>query len=122
MGAKPITLSDSSGYIYDEQGIAETNWTSSCVLRTSEGEGSRNTWTNTPRPCTRRRTPPWVTIPSDHKADCAFPCATQNEINGKDAQHLVEGGVRLVAEGSNMPSTPEAIEGFLSSRGSIRTR
>jgi glutamate dehydrogenase (NADP+) len=45
----------------------------------------------------------------NHKADLAFPSATQNEINGKDAQHFVDNGVFLVSEGANMPSTPEAI-------------
>ncbi|MBI5897545.1 MAG: glutamate dehydrogenase, partial [Desulfobacterales bacterium] len=45
-----------------------------------------------------------------HPADCAFPCATQNEINVQDARHLVAGGVRLVAEGANMPTAPEAID------------
>ena len=45
-----------------------------------------------------------------HKADCAFPCATQNEINAKDALHLVEGGVRLVCEGANMPTHSDAVD------------
>src|SRR5690606_26362885 len=43
------------------------------------------------------------------KCDCAFPCATQNELNGKDAQSLVNNGVRLVAEGANMPTTIDGI-------------
>jgi glutamate dehydrogenase (NADP+) len=46
-------------------------------------------------------------------ADCAFPCATQNEINGKDAAPLLASGVDLVCEGASMPSTPEAVELFL---------
>ena len=54
------------------------------------------------------RNPLW-----DHKADCAFPSATENEINGNDAANLVKNGVQLVAEGANMPSTPEAIDIFL---------
>ncbi len=45
----------------------------------------------------------------NHKADCAFPCATENEINGKDAENLVKNGVILVSEGANMPTTPEGI-------------
>lgn len=49
----------------------------------------------------------------NHKANCAFPSATQNEINAKDAQNLVNNGVYLVCEGANMPSTPEAIDIFL---------
>ena len=52
----------------------------------------------------------------DHKADCAFPSATQNEINGKDAQNLVNNGVVLVAEGANMPTTPEGVDIFLDNK------
>ena len=52
----------------------------------------------------------------NHKADCAFPSATQNEINEKDAQNLVNNGIRLVAEGANMPSTPEAINIFVDNK------
>ena len=51
-----------------------------------------------------------------YKADCAFPSATQNEINGKDAQNLVNNGLQLVAEGANMPSTPEAIDIYLDNK------
>jgi len=50
----------------------------------------------------------------NHKADCAFPSATQNEINGKDAQNIVSNGVKVVSEGANMPTVPEGIEIFLS--------
>ena len=49
----------------------------------------------------------------NHQADCAFPSATQNEINEKDAQNLVNNGAKLVCEGANMPSTPEAVNIFL---------
>jgi glutamate dehydrogenase (NADP+) len=49
----------------------------------------------------------------NHRADCAFPCATQNEINTVDAQHLVANGVILVAEGANMPTTPGGVDIFL---------
>jgi len=52
----------------------------------------------------------------NHKADCAFPSATQNEINGKDAQNLVNNGVFLVSEGANMPTTPDGVEIFLEKR------
>ncbi len=116
LGAKPITLSDSSGYIYDEQGIDRDKLDFVMRLknvrrgRIKEYVDKYSQAMYTETDSTLDYNPLWA-----HKADCAFPCATQNEINGKDAQHLVEGGVRLVAEGSNMPSTPEAIEGFLSS-------
>jgi glutamate dehydrogenase (NADP+) len=49
----------------------------------------------------------------DHKADAAFPSATQNEINGKDAQNLVKNGVSVISEGANMPTTPEGINVFI---------
>ena len=52
----------------------------------------------------------------DHKADCAFPSATQNEINGKDAENLVKNGVKVVSEGANMPSVPEAIEVYINNK------
>ena len=51
----------------------------------------------------------------NHKADCAFPSATQNEINGRDAQNLVNNGIHVVNEGANMPTTPEGIDIFLDS-------
>ncbi|HRU06058.1 MAG TPA: glutamate dehydrogenase, partial [Candidatus Brocadiia bacterium] len=50
------------------------------------------------------------------KADCAFPCATQNEINAADAQALVKNGVKLVAEGANMPTCPEGVDLFIENR------
>jgi glutamate dehydrogenase (NADP+) len=49
----------------------------------------------------------------DLKADCAFPCATQNEINGNDARNLLKNGVYMVVEGANMPTTPEGMKVFL---------
>jgi len=49
----------------------------------------------------------------NHKADCAFPSATQNEINGKDAQHLLDNGVFVVSEGANMPTTLDGVQLFL---------
>ena len=49
----------------------------------------------------------------DHKADCAFPSATQNEINAKDAQNLIDKGVYVVSEGANMPTTPDGVNIFL---------
>ncbi|MCF8093083.1 MAG: glutamate dehydrogenase, partial [Desulfotignum sp.] len=51
----------------------------------------------------------------DHKAGCAFPSATQNEINEKDAQNLVNNGVQVVSEGANMPTTPDGVDIFLDS-------
>ena len=50
------------------------------------------------------------------KVDCAFPCARQNELDGKDAAYLVKHGCKLVAEGANMPSTPDAVDAFLKAK------
>jgi glutamate dehydrogenase (NADP+) len=52
----------------------------------------------------------------DHKADCAFPSATQNEIDGKDAKNLLKNGVYVVSEGANMPTTPEGVDLFLEAK------
>ena len=114
MGAKPVTLSDSSGYIYDEAGIDQGKLDFVMRLknvrrgRIKEYVDKYSQAVYTEADSTLDDNPLWA-----HKADCAFPSATQNEINGKDAQNLVKGGVKLVAEGANMPSTPEAIEVFL---------
>jgi glutamate dehydrogenase (NADP+) len=51
-----------------------------------------------------------------HKAECAFPCATQNEINGKDAKHLLAGGVYVVAEGANMPTMIDGVQQFIAAK------
>jgi len=114
MGAKVVTLSDSSGYIYDEAGIDQGKLDFVMRLknvrrgRIKEYVDKYSQAVYTEADSTLDYNPLWA-----HKADCAFPSATQNEINGKDAQNLVKGGVKLVAEGANMPSTPEAIEVFL---------
>jgi len=115
MGAKPITLSDSSGYIYDEAGIDKGKLDFVMRLknvrrgRIKEYVDKYSQAVYTEVDSSLDYNPLWT-----HKADCAFPCATQNEIDDEDAQNLVKGGVKLVAEGSNMPSTPEAIEVYLS--------
>jgi glutamate dehydrogenase (NADP+) len=114
LGAKAVTLSDSSGYIYDEAGIDRGKLEFVMRLknvrrgRIKEYVDKYSEAVYTEADSTLNYNPLWA-----HKADCAFPSATQNEINGKDAQNLVKGGVKLVAEGANMPSTPEAIEVFL---------
>jgi len=119
MGARVVTLSDSSGYIYDEEGMDKDklnfvkrlkNIRRGRILEYAESY-PRSVYT--PADPASGFNPLW-----NHKADCAFPSATQNEINGKDARNLVANGVKLVAEGANMPSTPEAIQVFQS--GSIQ--
>ena len=113
MGSTPITFSDSSGYIYDESGITSEKLAFIKHLknvrrgRVKEYADAYPEAVFTPVDFGLGYNPLWA-----HKADCAFPCATQNEINGIDAQHMVDGGVRAVAEGANMPTTPEGIKAF----------
>ena len=64
-----------------------------------------------PADASRKHDPLWA-----HKADCAFPCATQNEINAKTPRHLVKNGCNLVSEGANMPTTPDGVEIFSTSK------
>jgi len=114
LGGKVVTLSDSSGYIYDAEGIDKEKLAFVMRLknlrrgRISEYIDKYSEALYTEVDTTLDYNPLW-----NHKADCAFPSATQNEINGKDAQNLVNNGVHLVAEGANMPSTPEAIDIYL---------
>ena len=114
LGAKVVTLSDSSGYIYDEEGMNEDKLAFVKRLknirrgRIKEYVDKYSQAVYTEADSSLEYNPLW-----NHKANAAFPCATQNEINGKDAQNLMKNGVTLVAEGSNMPSTPEAIHLFL---------
>lgn len=114
MGAKPVTLSDSTGYIYDEAGITQEKLNFVKELKNVR-RGRIKEYADRFRgviytPADRRLdyNPLW-----NHKAQCAFPSATQNEINRKDAENLMSNGVYVVAEGANMPSTPEAIDIFL---------
>ncbi len=114
LGAKAVTLSDSSGYIYDEEGIDHEKLEFIKDLKfvrrgriseyTERYKGTHFTATVSGM----GYNPLW-----DHKADCAFPSATQNEVNGKDALNLLNNGVYVVSEGANMPSTPEAVDIFV---------
>ena len=103
LGAKVVAMSDSNGYIYDENGIdlavvkqikeVERGRIKEYAARVKGAkyvEGCRGIWSV--------------------KCDIALPCATQNELNGEEAAMLIKNGVIAVAEGANMPSTPEAIE------------
>jgi glutamate dehydrogenase (NADP+) len=117
LGGKVVTLSDSSGYIYDEEGIDDEKLAFVKRLknirrgRISEYIDKYSETVYTEVDSTLDYNPLW-----NHKADCAFPSATQNEINEKDAQNLVNNGAYLVSEGANMPSTPEAIDIFLDNK------
>ena len=114
LGGKAITLSDSSGYILDEAGITAEKLAFVMDLKNNR-RGRIKEYADKykgvqyfPADPKLDYNPLW-----NHKAQCAFPSATQNEINGKDAQNLIKNGVYVVSEGANMPSTPEAVEIFV---------
>ena len=117
LGGKVVTLSDSAGYIYDEKGIDREKLDFVMYLknvargRIEEYADKYPEAVYTPVDPALDYNPLW-----NHKADCAFPSATQNEINGKDAQNLVSSGVYVIGEGANMPTTPEGIDVFLDSK------
>jgi len=104
LGAKVVTMSDSSGYIYDADGIDL-----GVVKQIKLVRRGRIAEYLDARPTARFVSGAKVwQVP----CDIALPCATQNELDGDDAAQLIKGGVKLVAEGANMPCTPEAIEAF----------
>ena len=117
LGARALSLSDSSGSIFDEQGIDQEKLQFVMQLknvrrgRIKEYADKYKSAVFTPASPSQDHNPLW-----DHKADCAFPSATQNEINGKDAQTLVKNGVQVVSEGANMPTTVEGVSVFLESK------
>src|SRR5574344_1648512 len=109
LGAKPVTMSDSSGFIYDADGITQEKLDYVKEFR-AEHKKIDEYVKKFPNAKFTPNARPWSI-----KVDCAFPCATQNELDGKDAEMLVKNGVKLVAEGANMPSTLEATQKFLDS-------
>jgi glutamate dehydrogenase (NADP+) len=114
LGAKVVTLSDSSGYIYDERGIDRKKLEYVKVLKNVRRGRIKEYADKYPEAVYTAVDPALDYNPLwDHKVDCAFPSATQNEINGKDARNLVNNGVMLVCEGANMPTVPEGIDIFL---------
>ncbi len=114
LGGKVVTMSDSSGYIYDEQGIDSERLAYVMNLknirrgRISEYAETYSNAVYTPVDPNLGHNPLW-----NHKAECAMPCATQNEINEVDAKHLLDNGIYLVSEGANMPSVPAAVDLFI---------
>ena len=110
LGGRPVTASDSDGFIYDEAGIDQIKLAHLMELKNVRRGRVREyverypTAVYTPFDPAADHSPQW-----DIKADCAFPAATQNEINDNDAANLVRNGVYIVAEGSNMPTTPEGV-------------
>jgi glutamate dehydrogenase (NADP+) len=114
LGAKAVTLSDSGGFIYDPEGINHEKLAFVMDLKNAR-RGRIQEYTSkfksaryVPVDPKLNYNPMW-----DIKAHCAFPSATQNEINGKDAANLLSQGITVVSEGANMPSTPEAMQLFL---------
>ena len=114
MGAKVVTISDSNGYIYDEEGIDKIKWKYIMDLKNVK-RGRIKEYAGKYKDAVYTESNPADHYNSlwDHKADCAFPCATQNEINDKDAQNLLNNGVYVVSEGANMPTTLEGVKLFL---------
>jgi glutamate dehydrogenase (NADP+) len=114
LGGKPVTCSDSGGYIYDEAGIDREKLAFLLELknvkrgRISEYADRFKSAVYTPVDKAKDFNPLW-----DHKAECAFPCATQNEINAKDAANLIKNGAYVVSEGANMPTVPEGVNLFV---------
>ena len=114
LGGKPVTASDSGGFIYDEAGFDEAKLAFLMELKNVRRGRMKEYTEKFPGVVYTACTPGAAHSPQwDIKADCAFPSATQNEINEKDAQNLLKNGVYLVAEGSNMPTTPEGVKVFL---------
>jgi glutamate dehydrogenase (NADP+) len=117
MGAKAVTLSDSTGYFYDEAGIDREKLAFVMDLknnrrgRISEYTDKFKGATFTPADPALGHNPLW-----DHEAECAFPSATQNEINAKDAANLLRNGVYVVSEGANMPTTIDGVNQFLAAK------
>jgi len=117
LGGKVLTVSDSDGYIYDEAGITAEKLAYVMELKNVRRERIREYAAKYKSAVYKQVDPKLDYNPLwSHKADCAFPSATQNEINGKDAQNLVRNGAYLVAEGANMPTTLEGVRVFLDAK------
>ena len=110
MGCKVLTLSDSSGYVYDPDGIDSEKLAWAMELKNIK-RGRIEEYAKKYHVKYFEGEKPWGV-----KCDIAFPSATQNEINQEDARKLCKNGCMAVSEGANMPSTPEAVEVFLSSK------
>jgi glutamate dehydrogenase (NADP+) len=111
LGGKVVTLSDSEGYIYDEAGIDADKLAFVMELKNVKRGRISEYTSKYPSAKFIAGKRPW-----EVKVDIALPCATQNELNGDEAEQLVANGVICVAEGANMPSTPEAIAAFQKSK------
>ena len=114
LGGRPVTLSDSGGYIYDEAGIDTAKLEFVMELknvrrgRISEYVERFPDAVYTAADASLDHNPLWA-----HPASCAFPCATQNEIRTTDAANLLAGGVYVVSEGANMPTVADGVQAFV---------
>ncbi|UCE57179.1 MAG: NADP-specific glutamate dehydrogenase, partial [Desulfobacterales bacterium] len=114
LGGKVLTLSDSSGYIYDPDGIDADKLVFVKRLknikrgRIREYIDKYSETTYTEADASLDYNPLWT-----HMADCAFPCAMENEIREKDAYNLIDNGIKMICEGADMPSSPEAVKIFV---------
>ena len=114
MGGKVITASDSSGYIFDEEGIDQDKLDYIKRLKNIKRGRIKEYADKYPQAVYTEvdtsldYNPLW-----SHRADCAFPSATQNEINEKDGYNLINNGIKVVSEGANMPSVPAAVDLFI---------
>ncbi len=106
IGAKVVTLSDSTGYIHDEKGIDEKKLAFVMELKNVK-RGTIKEYADKFGAKFFEGKRPWSV-----KCDIAMPCATQNELNGEEAKQLIKNGCIAAAEGANMPCTPEAVEAF----------
>lgn len=111
MGGKVLTLSDSSGYIVDEEGISAEKLEYIFELKNERRGRIKEYAEEYPSAKYYAGTGVW-NVP----VDVALPCATENELNGDDADTLLKNGCCCVAEGANMPSTPDAIDKFLAAK------
>jgi glutamate dehydrogenase (NADP+) len=113
-GGKPVTLSDSTGYIFDEEGIDRDKLAFVKHLKNVKRGRIQEYVDKYPQAVyndidqNADHNPLW-----DHKAECAFPSATENEIDEKDAQNLLRNGIYVVSEGANMPTAPDGVNLFV---------
>ncbi|MBR5006656.1 MAG: NADP-specific glutamate dehydrogenase [Clostridia bacterium] len=113
LGAKVVTLSDRSGAIYAKDGLSDAAVNEIIDLKTVK-RGELSEFAKKMKGVKFfAKAKSWQLA---DKVDCAFPCARQNELDGKDAAYLVKHGCKLVAEGANMPSTPDAVDAFLKAK------
>ncbi|PBJ11046.1 NADP-specific glutamate dehydrogenase [Flavobacterium sp. ACN6] len=111
LGGKVVTISGPDGYIYDEEGISGEKIDHMVEMRATGDNRAERYLEKYPNAVFHKGKSPW-----EVKVDIAIPCATQNELNGEDAQKLIDNGVLCVTEAANMPSTLDAIKLFLDNK------